>query len=190
MIVGDPAVFAIESDITEAYERLSFRALGYFAIHVGGHRYGRCATDATMLACSFDEVGRRLAHRGAHIAPFAETAEAEVVASAVRSALYAPGPDQERFFGYPRDEFAALVYSRHLVSAPDGDEAFDDSSYVLQFDCANRVRLIAFRSSEGYGIDAGTLRESWLEWQRFYKVLEQWQSAFEQQWAGSPKMAG
>jgi hypothetical protein len=56
MIVGDPSVFAIESEITRAYERLSFRALGYFVIYVCGRSYGVRAPDATMLACSFDAV--------------------------------------------------------------------------------------------------------------------------------------
>ena len=30
MLIGDPSEFAVESGITKAYERLSFRALGYF----------------------------------------------------------------------------------------------------------------------------------------------------------------
>ena len=39
MIIGDPSVFAVESGFTKAYKRLSFRALGFFVIHVGACRY-------------------------------------------------------------------------------------------------------------------------------------------------------
>ena len=68
MITGNINTFAIESIITQAYERLSFRALGCFVIHIEGLRYGVYETDASMLACSYDEVKRRLADRGSHIA--------------------------------------------------------------------------------------------------------------------------
>lgn len=40
MIVGDPTQFAIESEITIAYDRLDLRGLGYFLIHIEGYPYG------------------------------------------------------------------------------------------------------------------------------------------------------
>lgn len=61
MIIGNPSIFAIESTITRAYERQSLRALGFFVIHVRGHCYGVRSPDSTFLACSYDEVLRRLA---------------------------------------------------------------------------------------------------------------------------------
>jgi len=88
MIVGNPVLFAIESDVTQAYEKLSLRALGFFVIHVLGRRFGVKSPDATMLANSFDEVGKRIAERGRHNAPFA-VADAGELANAVRRALYA-----------------------------------------------------------------------------------------------------
>ena len=36
VLIGDASVLAIESEITHAYERRSFLALGFFAIHVSG----------------------------------------------------------------------------------------------------------------------------------------------------------
>jgi len=69
MIAGNPSRFAVESGITEAYERLSFLALGFFNVHIEGRRYGVHATDATLLACSFDEIEERIAERGIHTAP-------------------------------------------------------------------------------------------------------------------------
>src|ERR1700677_668580 len=64
MMFGHPSIFAIESAVTEAYEQLSLRALGFFVIYVGGHSYGLRSPGSTMLACSFDAVRRRIADRG------------------------------------------------------------------------------------------------------------------------------
>jgi hypothetical protein len=70
---------------------------------------------------------------------------------------------------------------------PDGDEAFDDGSFVLQFDVQDRVRLIAFRSGAGYVHDPDTLSDVWLPADDFYRVLEQWHQAFDREWAAMPK---
>ena len=64
MIVGDTQVFAIESEITEAYASLGLRALGFFVIHVGGSRYGVYDPNATMgdaissFACELVRTGQ------------------------------------------------------------------------------------------------------------------------------------
>jgi hypothetical protein len=56
MICGDPSTFAIESNISRAFHRLSSRALGRFTVHLRGRRYGVFEPDATLLACSLDEI--------------------------------------------------------------------------------------------------------------------------------------
>jgi hypothetical protein len=61
MMIGNPGIFAIESEISRAYERLGLRALGFFVLHVGGRRYGVYEPEATMLANSFDDVQERIA---------------------------------------------------------------------------------------------------------------------------------
>jgi hypothetical protein len=189
-MVGDPSVLAVESRITRAYERLSFRAIGYFVIHVGGRRYGVQLPEASMLVCSFDSVARRIARRGEHAAPFASGRDAGLIADAVRRALYADGEERELFFGIPRAEFSELIYSKDIVWAPDGDEAFDDHSCVLQFDVRDRVRLIAFKSSEAdYSHDHTTLTDVWLPADDFYKALQNWHDAFEDEWTAMPKVA-
>lgn len=189
MLVGDSKLFAIESGITKAYERLSFRALGYFVIHIAGQRYGVLAPDATMLACSFDEVERRIARRGLHTAPFASQIDGGKIADAYRDAIYAPDQEAKRFFGITQPEFRELIYSNHLAWAPDGDEAFDDWSHVLQFDLGNRVRLIGFRSlDEGYHHDPSTLADVWLSADAFYKTLQQWRDSFDAEWRGSTRI--
>src|SRR5580700_10908121 len=84
VIIGDPSVFAIESGITQAYDRLSQRALGFFVIPVGGRRFGVYKPDATMLGCSFDTVQRRIAERGTHTASFANETDGGRIADAFR----------------------------------------------------------------------------------------------------------
>lgn len=189
MIVGNPSTFAIESGITTAYDRLSFLGLGFFTVFIDGMRYGVQAPDATMLACSFDSVEARLARRGTHTATFAEGVDGNAVADAVRDALYAPDQEARTFFGMPRPDFESLIYSNNLLWAPDGDEAFDDQSYVFQADDGERVRLIGFRSTSGYHHDAGSLRDLTLASDVFYGVLQQWRDEFLADWKRLPKIS-
>lgn len=189
MIIGDPSVFAIESAITAAYKALNFRALGFFTLHIGGVCYGVREPDASMLACSLGEVEERISRRGTHTATFATGVDGERVADVFRDAVYAPGQEEESFFGMSQSVFTEHLYSNHLVWAPDGDEAFDDSSFVLQFDLGDRVRLIGFRSTQAYHHDHGTLRDISLDADVFYGVLREWRKAFLSEWARRPKIS-
>ena len=188
MIVGDPAHFAIESAITRAYERLSFRALGNFRIHIGGKAYGRCEPEATLLACSFDTVGCRLADRGEHTAPFSGEPDAGKIADAFLNVIYADRQDAA-YFGLSPVEFAGHFsgLSNDLKWAPDGDEAFDDGSFVLQFDVGNRVRLIAFRCDPDHRHDPATLSDLWILEEIYYDTILEWHSAFQSEWRTIPK---
>jgi hypothetical protein len=193
MIVGNPDIFAIESEITKAYERLSFRALGFFVIDVMGEPYGVKEPDATLLAVSFDEVGRRIARRGRHTPPFAMDSNAGDVAYAFRRVLYDGCEEGELFFGMPDPQFKHAICSNRLEWAPDGDEAFDDSSYVLQFEDENRVRLIAYKSiayknTLDTTYDPASLRDVWLSQDEFYGVLQNWRDRFEAEWKALPKV--
>lgn len=208
MLIGDPSEFAIESCISIAYEELGARALGFFVIHIGGRCYGVREPDASWLACSFDTVAERIAQRGTHTAPFTDERDAGKIADAYRDAIYAPDQENEEFFGLPHSEFRDCFYSKLLVWASDGDEAFDDGSYVLQFDVGDRVRLIGFglrRREEDYPHDPAakktydwefhcyhhdpaTLREVWLEADKFYKILQTWRDAFEVEWKAATKL--
>lgn len=179
MIVGDPDQFAIECDILSASKKASIRAIGLFNIHICGYRYGSTAIDSTALACSFDEVERRISHRGSHTAPFSAEPDAGLIAESVRSALYEEG--RRSYFGLPLAVFADLIYENHLLWAPDGDEAFDDGSYVLQFDRGNQVRLIGFKSHAQFSYDRSTLRDLWISQALFYGILDQWSILFETQ---------
>ena len=190
MIVGDINIFAIESEISVAYERLSQRALGFFALHVGGRCYGVREWDATMLACSFDAVGRRIRDRGAHAADAIANANAVALAMAFSRAVYMEHDEKEIFLGMQDRSFCDLIHSSKLVWAPDGDEAFDDSSYVLQFDIGGEVRLVAFsRASDKY-LDPESLRDVRLSQEEFYKTLQLWHDSFAAEWASLAKADG
>ena len=186
LIIGDPSVFAIESSITLAYERLSFRGLGFFVIHVGGLCYGRRTDDSTMLACSFDEVGRRVQMRGGHVVPFGAEPDAEKIVEAFRNTIY--GLEQrESYFGVPYPQFREMIYSKRIAWAPDGDEAFDDGSYVVQFDVGERVRLVAFKTRACQPYDVASIRDVSLPADDCYRLLQTWHDAFEKEWASLPK---
>jgi hypothetical protein len=189
MVAGTPNTFAIESGITRAYERLGFRALGFFVLHLGGQRYGVHASDASMLACSLDEVEARLARRGSHIAPFATEVDGGKIADAFRDAVYAPDQEEKSFFGLLQPDFSGLLYAKHLIWAPDGDEAFDDGSCVLHFDVGERVRLIGFRCGDAYHHDPKTLRDIWLPASDYYGILQQWRDGFVAEWEAMPKVS-
>jgi hypothetical protein len=143
-----------------------------------------------MLANSFDAVGRRIANRGRHTAPFADQPDGGKIADAVRSALYGDTADEAQFFGITGPEFRDIVYANDLLWAPDGDAAFDDRSYVLQLDVEDRVRLIAFKSAdEGFACDPDSLRDVWLPVDEYYRVLEQWHHSFEAEWTSKAKLS-
>ena len=83
-------------------------------------------------------------------------------------------------------QFTKTLYSKSLVWAPDGDEAFDDGSYVLQFDVGDRVRLIAFKRPESL-VDPTSVREVWLSSDTFYSTLREWRNTFLAEWESLPK---
>jgi hypothetical protein len=188
MIVGNPGKFAIESEITHAYARLSLRALGFFVIYITGRCYGVKDWDATMLANSFDEVGRRIARRGNHKPPFAMDANGDEVAYSIRRALYDQCAEGELFFGIPVRQFREAIDSNHIEWAPDGDEAFDDHSYMLQLEDENQVRLVAFKSTADSFYPTG-LREVWLPQDEFYGILQEWYDRFKDEWTQAPKVS-
>lgn len=177
MIVGDCCVFAIESKITEAVERLSQLALGFFVIHVGRHAFGVRKPDASMLGCSFGEVEHRLQRRGTHLLPMLADVAAVDVAAAYLDAIYRDHPRTD-YFGLSQHQFTDALYSSGSIWAPDGDEAFDDGSHILQFDVGSRVRIVAFINTKSPDDLAGTISEQWMEADLFYAIISGWKTLF------------
>lgn len=190
MIIGDTSLFAIESGVTRAYERLSFRALGYFTFHIGGKRFGVCEPDATLLACALDRVEERLAERGTHTASFCHAPPGEIV-DAILDAIYNPEPRAGSFFELSILEFSDAVDSSRCEWHHGFDEAFDDGSAILQFDIGDRVRLIADRNQKrpfDRRHDAESLIDIWISASVFYGVLEEWRDAFLAEWQSASKV--
>lgn len=186
LIVGDPKVVAIESEILYAYACPGQRATGFFVLHVGGKVYGIRELNATMLAVSYDQVLRQLEMRGKHAVPFTDEQDAEAIAVAYRDVFYNYGPEGVHL-GVSGEVFDQALHQARVTWAPDGDAGFDDGSYVLQFDVQDRVRVIAFRSADGGGVEAGSLREVWMPADVFYGTLERWAQAFLEEWENTPK---
>ena len=188
-MTGDSSVFAIESSITRAYERLGQRALGFFAIYIAGNCYGVRAPEASLLACSLDAVQRRIARRGLHSVSFGADAEAIKLAEAVIATTYDEDTLNATFFGMSSDEFRHALQSAELLWAPDGDAAFDDGGHVLQFDVDNQVRLIAFMNPLSRKDGTSSMAEIWTSAENFYGCLDKWQRQFEVEWAIQSKNA-
>lgn len=177
MIVGDCRVFAIESGITEAVESLSQFALGYFVIHVGGRAFGVRQPDASMLGCSFNEVEHRLRRRGTHVLPIPLDVSATEVATAYLDAFYRDNARTD-YFGLSQRQFVDALHSSGAIWAPDGDEAFDDGSHILQFDVDGRVRIVAFFSTEAPHDFPQTISEEWVDADLFYAIASCWKTLF------------
>jgi hypothetical protein len=169
MMIGDPSVFAIESEISVAYESLSLMALGFFVLHIGGKRYGVCASDATSLGRAFESVEERIWDRGKHLVGTLAHRSAIEIALAYRCEFY--GETQYDFYcELPAEEFAFYFTRREgdIVWGPGCDEAFDDSSYILLFDVDDKVRLIAFKAGDlnltgpDSLVEPNSLSEAWL----------------------------
>jgi hypothetical protein len=180
-------VFAIESFISNAYANRGIMAIGYFLIKINGISYGVKEYNATALACSYDEVIRRLEMRGKHIAP----AELSVLpglelAQLANDILYGDiDNDQDDCkISMSHDELIKVMYKRNLVWSPDGDEAFDDGSRVLQFDIDNEtVRLIGFKTTSDDKVDISTLTDLIMDSNEFYLVLKKWADDFYKEWS-------
>ncbi|QEE29653.1 hypothetical protein FTW19_17665 [Terriglobus albidus] len=183
MIIGDPSIFAIESIISKVSEDQGLRRLGYFFIHISGFEFGVRTRSATMLANSFDEVGRRISGRGKHIANFSRSYSAQEIAVAAHAVLYAEGIPLSQLLGQPTEAVLNEIENARLVWAPDGDAAFDDGSIVLQMDVDREVRLIGFRNSGLQFSEIGDVSEAWLDSKVYYDdVLNEWARQFVEEW--------
>lgn len=186
MIVGDCRIFAIESGITEAVESLSQLALGYFVIHVGGRVFGVRQPDASMLGCSFNEVEHRLQRRGTHVPPISLDVPATDIATAYLDAFYRDNARTD-YFGLSQHQFVDALQPSGTIWAPDGDEAFDDGSHILQFDVDGRVRIVAFLNTEVPDDFSQTISEEWVDADLFYAIVSGWKTLFSLERTGRLK---
>ena len=179
---GDRSRILIESKITQVYDNVSLRGLGYFVIYIKNYRYGVYSDEATALGCSFDSIKERIDMRGKHIAQFSTEKKPELIAEAVKNALYTDNTLETTFFGIPINEFSDIIYKNKIIWAPDGDEAFDDGSYILQFDVDRKVRIIGFKCLDNFRCDPKTVNELWIDAKDFYDTLQEWYNGFLNEW--------
>ena len=172
------------SEITWACEQLSQLALGFFVVHVAGRCYGIRKPDASMLGVSFDQVDKRIARRGSHNPPFPMNAAAADVAYSFRRAIYDESGEGERFFGMSVPQFSEAISSNHVQWV--SDEEFDDSSYVLQFEDENEVRLVAFTGTLTF-VMSRLVCVTFLSQNEFYWILQVWRDRFKDEWTSLPK---
>jgi hypothetical protein len=143
-----------------------------------------------MLGNPFDEVGRRLSGRGGHGPVFPMNAAAADIAHSFRRAIYCDSKEGELFFGLSVTRFTDVIAANGLDWVAYCDEAFDDGSYVLQFEDQNQVRLVAFTSTPDGLYDPASLREVSLAQNDFYQILQEWHDRFEDEWAAMPRISG
>jgi hypothetical protein len=194
MIVGNPNLFAIESEIVVAFERRLFLAYGSFVVHIGGRLYGdKDPKETPLLSNALREVEFHLAERGCHRAPFASEPDAGRIANAFqdchRNPIWASDEEKEWFCGFTQAEFLDLTRTHHCEWGDFDHIILSDVSVILQFDVGDRVRLIAFRAiEEDWHHDPATLANVWLDADEFYHILREWRDAFEAEWAAAPKI--
>lgn len=140
-----------------------------------------------MLGVSFDQVGKRIARRGRHNLPFPMGATAADIAYSFRRAIYAECEEGKPFFGMPVRQFTEAISSNHVQWV--SDEEFDDSSYVLQFEDENQVRLVAFTGTPDFRYDPASLRDVCLSLDEFYGILQEWRDRFKDDWTSFTKVS-
>jgi len=187
ILIGDKRRFAIETGFAPQSGRKIATVYGLFRIWIDGLGYGIDQEDATCLANSYEWLKYRLDNRGTFVGVDWSNKSVQEILGSARYEIYgrigATAESCEPF--------------RRLMMAPDGDEAFDDGSTIIQFDVNNVVRLVAGRTSAMNSVEAldratyrdeysrllrwepGTLRDITFDADVFYDTIRQWLSAFE-----------
>ena len=187
MIAGNPSRFAIESEITGYVTKRFPGCVGYFVVHVAGETYCRKTEDATDLPGSFDAVEERLQRRGRRQVEYLESHSAHDIAEAYIAFVYAGEEHVPSTNSIDMEKFIFVFGRGDCVWMPDGTEAADDGSHLIQFDVQDRVRLIAFRSDPDALVKSGSLRELMLGGDEFYGVCDQWRQRFRKEWEAAAK---
>jgi hypothetical protein len=94
----------------------------------------------------------------------------------------------EPFFEMSVRQFTNAISSNRLEWTAYYDEAFDHSSYVLQFEDDNQVRLVAFTGTPDFLYDSASLRDISLSLNEFYGILQEWHDRFKEEWRSLPKV--
>jgi hypothetical protein len=178
MIFGDISKFAVEYEVDNFCEKKGLLALGFFCIYINGFCYGLKKHNATYLACTYDEIERRIENRGLYLMPSIHVANAAAIVDAVFETHYIDS-NRETVLDMPVDEFKRELRRKDIMWAPDGDAAFDDGGHVLQFDIADKVRLIGFINSYSQSERVASTAEVVIDADIFYATLREWKKNFD-----------
>jgi len=180
--------FAIKSFISSAYINESIMAIGYFLIEIKGVTYGVKKDDATALGNSYGAVIHRLELEGKHIAPTELIILPSLeLAQTTYNSLYGRLDKQGSWeYDISCEKLADTIYGNNLIWAPDGDEAFDDGSFVFQFDIDDKtVRLIGYGTNDDYSVH--TVRDLIISSDEYYSTLKEWSDGFYMEWQSFEK---
>lgn len=183
--------FYLESYVDSWLPNISQMAIGYFTISIGGSTFGVKETDATLLACSYHTVLQRLKDRNSHTLSFGQEYPPDLFVSALLREYLGNPSYHPLLTDGELEEFKANLSPEGIFWAPDGDEAFDDGSYVLQIDCGDRVRVIGFTYAVSQSETLASISELWIASDDFYAILEKWSKCFLAEWQGhtGPKLS-
>jgi hypothetical protein len=188
MIVGDPNYFAIESEMTAAFIDDTYKALGYFCVHIGGVCFGIKKSCAAHIGFAYISALGRIEYRGRHICP------AEYVSWSGYKIAYHIWA--EYFLDLPpmlKKKLITQGFSTKKfgpdIEWDDLDSGLDDSR-LYQFDIGDKVRLIGHKFTNckiQFGqhqskIDRKTLRDIWIPADVYYDTLQEWADKFYAEW--------
>ena len=148
MIVGDRSRFAVEIELHPDSPKSISTGFGLYRFWIADQPYGRSAPDASCLAASCDALRERLGQRGHHDATGMPTGNPLGILERAYWLIYRV---TDVHIASRQASAQEVAQARRLMMAPDGDEAFDDGSFVVQWDDRGVVGLAAGLVGEGDG---------------------------------------
>ena len=178
---GVPGIFSLETEIpniSNIVVNSSWVANGKLLVGVNDLIFGVDEDEASGLACSYDEICKRVMRKGFFVN------ELVLKYSAIRIVLARQivefGLELESYTDPDAFLICELLYSNDNNWIPDGDAAFDDGSVIIHFDRGDQVYLIAFKASSELADIQSTLTELTIPATQFYSTLEAWRDKFEE----------
>jgi hypothetical protein len=182
ILVGDVNIIAVESYVDQFLPAKGQLGVGYFIIHVAGRVFGVKDRRASVLGNSYYEVCERIGRRGKHDLSFSGQVDAKELSLSVLNILYDRGFKKFPLSTELETEMERVLYTSNIIWAPDGDEAFDDGSHVLQIDEGRHARVIALVNHETEDLTIDSIVELRISADEFYEILYSWSRKFEEEW--------
>lgn len=164
MIFGSKAIFAIEVEVNNCFYD-KFIGEGKFLVYIYDTAYGLDKNYATTFLCIMDDL-RKFSQNSSNV----DVDLSNYTAYEIAMCYYCQNYSEQDLSMYSDD---LLRKSKKLeVWAPEA--AFDDGSYLIQFDNNGKTRLVAFKSCSKEGIctvKKKSVSEITLDSNEFKKIL-------------------